>query len=101
MIAAATEAANELHSVIEQRRLSTRIGSSEHVRVEGWQTVGVIAGVYAVEAGGVEALPGRSSPTTGSPAPRTPAANRGATRPTGRRGSRSRTAPCTGRSSRP
>ena len=72
VIAAATEAANELHSVIEQRRLFTRIGSSEHVRVEGWQTLGVMTGVFAVQAGGVEALPWPIIPNDGLPGPPDP-----------------------------
>ena len=38
VIEAATEAATELHSVIEQRNLYQRIGGREHVLVEGWQT---------------------------------------------------------------
>ena len=57
VIQAATDAANELKSVITQRHLFQRIGSRDHVLVEGWQTVGVIAGVFAVKDGGVDALP--------------------------------------------
>ena len=72
VIEAATEAANELHSVIEQRRLSTRIGSSEHVRVEGWQALGIMTGVFAVEAGGVEPLPWPLIPNDGLPGPEDP-----------------------------
>ncbi len=72
VVEAATEAANELHSVIEQRRLSTRIGSSEHVRIEGWQVLGSMVGVFAVKAGGVEALPWPLIPNDGLPGPEDP-----------------------------
>jgi hypothetical protein len=72
VIAAATEAANELHSVIEQRKLYTRIGASEHVRVEGWQTVGVMTGVFAVKDGGVNQLPWPVVPGAGLTAPPEP-----------------------------
>jgi hypothetical protein len=53
---AATEAANALADVIRQRKLSQKIAGREHVRVEGWQTLGALVGVFAVEAGGVREL---------------------------------------------
>jgi hypothetical protein len=72
VIAAATEAANELHSVIAQRNLYQRIGNREHVLVEGWQTVGVIAGVFAVKDSGIDQLPWPIIPNDGLPAPTDP-----------------------------
>ena len=72
VIQAATEAANELHTVIEQRRLFQRIGSRDHVLVEGWQTVGVIAGVFAVKDSGVDPLPWPLIPNDGLPGPEDP-----------------------------
>lgn len=54
---AATEAANQLADVIKQRRLYQRIGSRDHVLVEGWQTLGALVGVFAVKDGGVRELP--------------------------------------------
>lgn len=72
VIEAATEAANELHSVIETRRLFTRIGTSEHVRVEGWQTLGVMTGVFAIKGEGVEQLPWPTVAGAGLPAPPDP-----------------------------
>ena len=72
VIQAATDAANELKSVITQRHLFQRIGSRDHVLVEGWQTVGVIAGVFAVKDGGVDALPWPIIPNDGLPGPTDP-----------------------------
>ena len=72
VIEAATEAANELHAVIKQRNLYQRIGGREHVLVEGWQAIGVIAGVFAVKDGGVEQLPWPIIPNDGLPAPADP-----------------------------
>ena len=72
VIQAATDAANELKSVITQRHLFQRIGSRDHVLVEGWQTVGVIAGVFAVKDGGVDALPWPLIPNDGLPGPADP-----------------------------
>lgn len=57
VIAAATDVANQFSDVVKQRRLSQRIGSSDHVRVEGWQTVGALVGVFAVKDGGVREIP--------------------------------------------
>jgi hypothetical protein len=56
MVEAATEAANALHGVIDQKNLAVLIGESEHVRVEGWQTCGSLVGVFAVKDGGVTQL---------------------------------------------
>ena len=72
VIEAATEAATELHSVIEQRNLYQRIGGREHVLVEGWQTCGVITGVFAVKDGGVEPIPWPLIPNDGLPGPTDP-----------------------------
>jgi hypothetical protein len=57
VILAATDAANQLADVIKQRRLYQRIGSRDHVLVEGWQALGTLVGVFAVKDGGVRELP--------------------------------------------
>lgn len=44
----ATAAADALADVIKQRKLSTKISGKDHVRVEGWQTLGSMLGVTPV-----------------------------------------------------
>ena len=57
LIALATDAANNLSDVIKQRKLYQRIGTRDHVLVEGWQACGTLVGVFAVKDGGVRQLP--------------------------------------------
>ena len=56
VIVAATEAANQLADVVKQRKLFKRIGTRDHILVEGWQTLGTLVGVFAVKDGGVREL---------------------------------------------
>lgn len=44
----ATEAANALKSILQAQGLTTQISGREHVRVEGWQTLGAMLGVTPV-----------------------------------------------------
>lgn len=44
----ATETANALKSVLQRQNLTTTIQGREHVRVEGWQTLGAMLGVTPV-----------------------------------------------------
>lgn len=45
----ATAIANTLAPVIENKKLFSTISGRRHVRVEGWQTLGAMLGVFAVE----------------------------------------------------
>lgn len=54
MIVAATSVANELADFIKKQKLSTRMGTTEYVRVEGWTTLGIMLGVVAREVGTTE-----------------------------------------------
>jgi hypothetical protein len=49
--AAATEVANQLADVVRQRKMTMQIGGREHILVEGWQTLGALTGVFAVDDG--------------------------------------------------
>jgi hypothetical protein len=57
VIAAATQAADALHAVIQAKRLFQVIGGRQHILIEGWQALGSLVGVYAVKDGGVLSLP--------------------------------------------
>lgn len=50
VLARATKAAKALAAVIEDRKMYTMIGQGKHVRVEGWQTLGAMVGVFPVVA---------------------------------------------------
>lgn len=49
MMAKASEIATELKKVIQQQKLSNNIGGKEHVRVEGWTTLGAMLGILPRE----------------------------------------------------
>jgi len=53
---AAAEVADQLADVVRQRKMTMRIGTREHILVEGWQTLGALTGVFAVGDGGVRTL---------------------------------------------
>lgn len=57
VVATATLAADALADVIKKKRLFKKIGTKEHVLVEGWQTLGTMVGVHAIADGGVRELP--------------------------------------------
>lgn len=44
-----TKVATVLKDILRQQRLTQRIGSNDHVRVEGWQTLGSMIGVFPVK----------------------------------------------------
>lgn len=46
----AAKVAKVLSDVIESRKMYTMIGSGKHIRVEGWQTLGAMTGVFSVVA---------------------------------------------------
>jgi hypothetical protein len=48
MVAQVSRQATALKAVIDSQGLSTRIGNSTHVNIEGWQTIGAMVGVFAV-----------------------------------------------------
>lgn len=50
VLAKATVTANALKAVLVEKGMIQRIGPSEHVRVEGWQTLGAMLGVVPVVA---------------------------------------------------
>ena len=54
MVKNATEMANALADVIEQQKLYTLISGKKYVRVEGWQTLGVMLGILPREKEVVE-----------------------------------------------
>lgn len=64
----ATDVSTRFSKIVKDRRMYTRIGESDHIRIEAWQTIGALTNVFAVEAGGVVELPW---PTLG-PAPEQP-----------------------------
>ncbi len=47
----ASKIAKSLAKVVQQQKLFTQIGPNKHIRVEGWQTLGAMAGVFAVGEG--------------------------------------------------
>jgi hypothetical protein len=59
----ARDAATRFADVVEKQHMKRRIGSSDHIQIEAWQTIGAITGVAAVadeitrRRGGVEQLP--------------------------------------------
>jgi hypothetical protein len=50
VLSRATRVATALAKVIEDRKMYTVIGQGKHVRVEGWQTLGSMVGVFPVVA---------------------------------------------------
>lgn len=48
IIVKATAVATTLSDVLRKQKLTTRIGKSEHVRVEGWTLLGTMLGVFPV-----------------------------------------------------
>lgn len=50
IIARATKVAKVLSQVVESRKMFTMIGPSKHLRVEAWQTLGAMTGVYPIVA---------------------------------------------------
>lgn len=48
IVARATETANALSAVVKAKKLTVRIGPSDHVRVEGWTLLGTMLGVFPV-----------------------------------------------------
>ncbi len=48
MVEQVSAQASALKDVIDKQGLSTNIGRSVHVNIEGWQTVGAMVGVFAV-----------------------------------------------------
>lgn len=57
MIARASEVAGELKNIIQKQGLWNRIKGKDHVRVEGWATMGSLLGIY-VKEGRVRRLKG-------------------------------------------
>lgn len=53
----AADVASRFADIVKQQRLSLRIGRSEHILIEGWQTVGALVGVFTDKDGGVTELP--------------------------------------------
>ncbi len=53
-VALATEIATVLADIIDKRKLYTEIQGKKHVRVEGWQTCGMLVGVSAKIVGDVQ-----------------------------------------------
>jgi hypothetical protein len=54
VIAAGKQVATALNRVIRDRRLYLRIGTRDHVTIEGWQVCGTLCGVFAVKDTGVQ-----------------------------------------------
>ncbi len=54
VVEAATAAAIPLAAKVHEQRLSVKIGQGEHVKVEGWQLLGSMLGVFAVPDGDPE-----------------------------------------------
>lgn len=50
-IGEASHYAKALAKVVNQQKLFTQIGQSKHIRVEGWQTLGAMTGVFAIGEG--------------------------------------------------
>ena len=48
MVKQVSEQATALKNIIDEQGLSTRIGNSTHVNIEGWQTIGAMVGVFAI-----------------------------------------------------
>lgn len=48
IVARATQVATTLSNILKTQRLTTKIGKSEHVRVEGWTLLGTLVGVFPV-----------------------------------------------------
>jgi hypothetical protein len=61
VIQMAGKVATGLKDVLVKQRLTQRIGSSDHVKVEGWQTLGSMVGCFPVKEGEVEEIPWPSS----------------------------------------
>jgi len=64
VVVRAARVADALHSVIQKQNLTTRIGDSEHVQVEGWQACGSMVGVFPVP-GAVRVIPWPETTPTG------------------------------------
>jgi hypothetical protein len=49
MIAQASNIANALKEIIVKQKFSVKLGAGEHVKVEGWQTLGTLLGILPKE----------------------------------------------------
>jgi hypothetical protein len=58
----AADVASKFSDIVKQQRMSTRIGTSDHINVEAWQTIGAMTGVSATEASGVQEMEWRRIP---------------------------------------
>ena len=56
VIKRAAKVATVLKDILVKQRLTKRIGSNDHVMVEGWGTVGSMVGVFAVKDGEVQEI---------------------------------------------
>jgi hypothetical protein len=56
VIQRAAKVATALKDILHKQRLTTRIGSNDHVQVEGWQTLGSMLGVFPVPSSEVEEI---------------------------------------------
>jgi hypothetical protein len=57
VIERAAKVATVLKDILVKQRLTTRIGTNDHVMVEGWGTVGSMVGVFAAKDGEVREIP--------------------------------------------
>ena len=56
IIAVASDVAAQFSDVVRKQRMFKRIGDSDHIQIEAWQTIGALTGVMAPD-GEVEQLP--------------------------------------------
>ena len=49
ILAVAADAATKFGDVVKKQRMFQRIGDSDHIRIEAWQTIGALTGVVASE----------------------------------------------------
>jgi hypothetical protein len=56
IIAVAADAATKFGDIVRRQRMFKRIGESDHIQIEAWQTIGALTGVVA-STGEVEQLP--------------------------------------------
>src|SRR5262245_17124412 len=49
VVARVTQVATTLKDILKQQKLTQRIGTNDHVKVEGWQTLGSMIGVFPVK----------------------------------------------------
>jgi hypothetical protein len=54
ILAVATDVATKFSDVVKQQRMFRRIGESDHIQIEAWQTIGALTGVVAAEGAVVE-----------------------------------------------